>query len=91
MDCHNLAIVDLSYNQLEDPHIVQVRRSRAASELWLEEFLDVIAHKTITSLPGCLQIFGSMNNLRVLTLTGNPVLRKISYYRNVLIVQCVST
>jgi Leucine-rich repeat (LRR) protein len=26
-ECHNLAILDLSYNQLEDPQIVQVKRS----------------------------------------------------------------
>jgi Leucine-rich repeat (LRR) protein len=99
-ECHNLAILDLSYNQLEDPQIVQVTYQQGLQSFNLSNSLntkaefpcvDVIAYKTITALLGWLQIFGSMNNLRVLTLTGNPVLRKISYYRNVLIVECVST
>ncbi|XP_021941744.1 dynein assembly factor 1, axonemal-like [Zootermopsis nevadensis] len=58
-ECHCLAVVDLSYNLLDDPQIVQV--------------------------------FGSMCNLRVLTVMGNPVLKMISCYRNVLTVACVST
>lgn len=36
------------------------------------------------------QIFGSMKNLRVLTLTGNPVIKAIPSYRKALILQCVS-
>jgi hypothetical protein len=39
----------------------------------------------------CFQVFSSMDTLRVLTLTGNPVIKKISHYRNVLILECVST
>jgi Leucine-rich repeat (LRR) protein len=85
-ECHNLAIVDLSYNQLQDPQIVQVLKERSIISMCRCHSL-----QNNNSTVGWLQIFGSMDNLRVLTLTGNPVLRKISYYRNVLIVQCVST
>ncbi|VVC45181.1 Leucine-rich repeat,Leucine-rich repeat domain, L domain-like [Cinara cedri] len=57
-ECKELAIVDLSYNNLNDPKIVE--------------------------------IFGKMKSLRVLTLTGNPVISKIGFYRKTMTLVCRS-
>lgn len=54
--CESLSILDISFNQIEDPD--------------------------------CVTILSHMKNLRVLTLTGNPVIKKLSPYRKILIVSC---
>ncbi|XP_049832778.1 dynein axonemal assembly factor 1 homolog [Schistocerca gregaria] len=54
--CKQLSVLDLSFNHLDSPDIVNV--------------------------------LGAMENLRVLTLTGNPVLKQLSPYRKLIIINC---
>ncbi|XP_033176941.1 uncharacterized protein LOC117151733 [Bombus impatiens] len=72
----SLSVLDISHNRIDTDEVVNV------SPLC---FLNRVA---LASLRRLLQILGDMKELRVVSLMGNPILKKIRLYRKTMILKC---
>lgn len=57
--------------------------------IYLKELSVVDVSNNMIEDPTVVDIFGAMENLKVLSLMGNPVIRKISAYRKTVTLRCV--
>ena len=70
--CKALSVLDISYNSLEEPDVLEVLAMMLMMTL-------------IMMMTDVLEVLAKMPELHVLTSTGNPIIRKTrDYRRNVL-------
>ena len=70
--CKALSVLDISYNSLEEPDVLEVLAKMLMMTL-------------IMMITNGLEVLAKMPELHVLTSTGNPIIRKTrDYRRNVL-------
>lgn len=103
--CPILDTLNLSYNQvrkIENLDCIKTLHNLNLAHNYLETFediehLELLREVSVVDLsnnhledPLIVRVFSRMENLRVLNLMGNPVIRKIPAYRKTLILACVS-
>lgn len=79
--CSALTCLDISHNQIEDPAILEVRICHLSSgdgKRVLIKYIIFVHFQVLSQMPA----------LRVLYMMGNPVIRKIPFYRRTLTVEC---
>ena len=79
----SLHTLNVSHNRLRD--VEELQELEHCAHLGV---LD-ISHNSIED-PAVLGVLGRMPTLRVLTLTGNPVVKNITNYRKAITLACVS-
>ena len=78
---HHLHTLDVAHNKLKEAgHIEQLRLSNSISVLDLSN--------NLLDDPQILIVLSEMPNLKVLTLTGNPIINKTAEYRRNMILLC---
>ncbi|KAK5637943.1 hypothetical protein RI129_012238 [Pyrocoelia pectoralis] len=103
-NCPSLNSINLSHNQVKKIENLENNTKLQTLNLgnnYIEtiqelEHLELLQEVTVLDLsnnhiedPLIVEIFGRMANLRVLCLSGNPVVRKIPAYRKTLILACL--
>ena len=89
--CKALSVLDISYNSLEEPDVLEVLAKMLMMTLImmimdvLEVFTKMLIMVLIMMMMDVLKVLAKMPELHVLTSTGNPIIRKTrDYRRNVL-------
>ena len=85
--CKALSVLDISYNSLEEPDVLEVLAMMLMVMLiiMIMNVLEVLTKMLIMMITDGLKVLAKMPELHVLTSTGNPIIRKTrDYRRNVL-------
>ena len=85
--CKALSVLDISYNSLEEPDVLEVLAKMLMMTLimMIMDVLEVFTKMLIMMMMDVLKVLAKMPELHVLTSTGNPIIRETrDYRRNVL-------
>ena len=85
--CKALSVLDISYNSLEEPDVLEVLAMMLMMTLimMITDIFEVLAKMMIMKMMDIRKVLAKMPELHVLTSTGNPIIRKTrDYRRNVL-------